>query len=83
MVKSTLALALAHALAHSMVLVSCFIGALLSPMALADKPPPSIELLEYLADMNDNDGEWIDPLKMKELANNMIDEPEKKEKGNE
>ena len=67
----------------TLALLSCFISALLSPMALADKPPPSIALLEYLADMNDNDGEWIDPLKMKELANNMIDEAKKKQKANE
>lgn len=50
--------------------------------AIADQPAPSIELLEYLADLEKNDDEWIDPLQMKEIANNHITEPTK-EKGNE
>ena len=43
---------------------------------------PSIELLEYLADLEKDNDEWIDPLKMKEIANNEIKEP-LKETGNE
>lgn len=53
-----------------------------TPIAYAGKFLPSIELLEYLADLENDDGQWIDPLKMNDLANNKIDEPTE-EKGNE
>ena len=43
--------------------------------AYADQDKPSIELLEYLADLETVDDIWIDPLQMKELAINQVDEP--------
>ena len=48
----------------------------------ADQATPSIELLEYLADLDNTNDEWIDPLQMNEIANNLITEPTK-EKGND
>ncbi len=36
----------------------------------ADTSTPSIEFLEYLADVSTRDGEWLDPLEMKNLASN-------------
>ena len=51
-------------------------------IANAGQAEPSIELLEYLADLDNNNDEWIDPLQMNEIANNQITEPTK-EKGNE
>ena len=53
-----------------------------SPIANADQPAPSIELLEYLADLENTNNEWIDPLQMKEIAINQIVEPIQ-EKGDE
>ena len=41
----------------------------------ADQAQPSIELLEYLADIETNNDIWIDPLQMKELAVSQVDEP--------
>ena len=41
----------------------------------ADQAQPSIELLEYLADLETNNDIWIDPLQMKELAISQVDEP--------
>lgn len=66
---------------YTLSIITCF-GVSLMPMAFADKPAPSIELLEYLADLENSENQWIDPLQMKELSENKIDEPTK-EKGNE
>ena len=41
----------------------------------ADEDQPSIKLLEYLADLEAIDDIWIDPLQMKELSINQVDEP--------
>lgn len=41
----------------------------------ADQAQPSIELLEYLADLETYNDIWIDPLQMKELAISQVDEP--------
>ena len=41
----------------------------------ANEDQPSIKLLEYLADLETIDDSWIDPLQMKELVINQLDEP--------
>ena len=66
----------------ALTFIYCCVGLILTPISYADEPAPSIALLEYLADLEEINGERIDPLVMKELANNLIDEPTK-EKGNE
>lgn len=66
---------------HILKLIYC-LAFMQSPIANADQPAPSIELLEYLADLENTNNEWIDPLQMKEIAINQIEEPTQ-EKGDE
>lgn len=44
---------------------------------------PSIALLEYLADLETSNGEWLDPLEMKNVANNEQTDAYKREQGHE
>lgn len=50
--------------------ISCCISSLmLSQQIRADEDtPPSLEFLEFLADWESDQGEWIDPLQMQQLA---------------
>ena len=66
---------------HTLYLFYCF-SLLLVTAVHGEQQPPSVELLEYLADLDNNDEEWIDPLQMRDLAINQIDEPNG-DKGNE
>lgn len=59
------------------------ITALQSTLAQAEQVMPGIEFLEYLADTENKNGEWVDPLEMKELAQNDQTEELTQEKGNE
>ena len=36
----------------------------------AEEAPPSIEFIEYLADTDTSNGDWVDPLEMKKIASN-------------
>lgn len=49
----------------------------------ADEPAPSIELLEYLADVSTGNGDWLDPLEMKNIASNDQNEKTQQEKRDE
>ena len=66
---------------HALKLIFCF-AVMQSSIVNAEQPAPSIELLEYLADLENTNNEWIDPLQMKEIAINQIEEPTL-EKGDE
>jgi len=45
-------------------------GILQAGILHADEAPPSLELLEYLADTDTSNGQWLDPLEMKNVASN-------------
>lgn len=66
---------------QTLSLVFCF-SVFHSPSAYADESVPSIEFLEYLADLETNDDKWTVLLSMKEIENNQAIESNK-EKGNE
>lgn len=53
----------------TILLISCCMGSLLLPQQTRadDDTPPSLEFLEFLADWESDQGEWIDPLQMQQL----------------
>lgn len=59
------------------------LSALQVTLVHAEQPMPGIEFLEYLAEMENSDGEWIDPLYMKELARNDHEDEFTQEQGDE
>lgn len=61
----------------------CCLSVLQATLAHAEQPMPSIEFLEYLAEMDNSNGEWIDPLHMKELVKNDQADEFTQEQGNE
>lgn len=62
------------------IFYTCTLSASIS---LADEAPPSIELLEYLANVETSNGDWLDPLEMNELASNEQIESFEQEKSDE
>ena len=54
----------------TLLFISCCISSLMLPQQIrADEDtPPSLEFLEFLADWESDQGEWIDPLQMQQLA---------------
>lgn len=54
------------------LLISCSIAGLVLPQqVLAEEDIlPSLEFLEFLADWQTDQGEWLDPLQMLQLADN-------------
>lgn len=49
----------------------------------ADESAPSIEFLEYLADVNTSNDDWLDPLEMKNIASNDKTDDTQQEKRDE
>ena len=54
--------------------VYCLAGILFAPASHGDSTDqPDLEFLEFLADWQSDQGEWLDPLHMQEFAQNELD----------
>lgn len=61
----------------------CCLSVLQVTLVHAEQSAPDIEFLEYLAEMETSNGEWIDPLYMKELEKNDQTDELTQDQGNE